>query len=380
MLTTLVERVDEVITQVYMGENSGVNLATFDESAFVNLNQGEGLLGGEYVQFGGITKLQGGSGSNTLIGSGGSNNTIVAGVGISSIWGGGASNDTLSGVGSSLESLKTASTTFFYMNGDGKDAITDFSFLTEDNGDTADKLNIYTAAVAEVQTSGNDVIISLNNEADKLTMKDAVGKDFRVEYGELGNNQTVTAQVHSNSLEFNGRANYYQATGKNASLTVNSELNSVDIWLNNDSNYSSNTYLGDIKYLDASNIEGQSTLVGNAHNNSIVASQENSSLWGGEQPTNDTLVGGNGADMFWYGINEGSDVIQDIDSEDTVNLYNISLNDIGTADVTSNSVTIALKDSTNVLRVQGSVTGAGFRLADGTTYAVDSSRNWYQKN
>ena len=76
-----VERVDDVITQSYMGDNSGVNLATLDESAFVNLNQGEGLLGGEYVQFGGITKLQGGSTVSTLIGNGGANNTLVAGVG-----------------------------------------------------------------------------------------------------------------------------------------------------------------------------------------------------------------------------------------------------------------------------------------------------------
>ena len=72
------ERVDDVITQSYMGENSGVSFAKFDESAFINLNNGEGNVGGEFVRFGGITKLQGGSAINTLIGSGSDNNTIVA--------------------------------------------------------------------------------------------------------------------------------------------------------------------------------------------------------------------------------------------------------------------------------------------------------------
>ena len=376
-----VERVDDLISQSYMGENSGVNLGTFDEESFINLNTGEGNLGGEFVRFGGITKLQGGNGSNTLIGSGGSNNTIAAGVGVSSIWGGGASNDTLSGVGgTSLESLKSASSTFFFMNGDGKDQIQDFTFLTDENGDVADKVNIYTAAVTDVQLSGNDVIISLNNEEDKLTMKNAIGKDFRVEYGDFGSANTVTAQVQETALDFNGRADYFKATGRSATLTANSSLNSADIWLNNDRNYSSNTFLGDIKYVNASGIEGQSTLVGNSNNNYMIASSENSSMWGGQDATNDTLVGGAGADVFWYGKNEGSDVIQNVDGSDTVNLYDASLADLGAVDVTSNTVTIAIKDSTNVLRVQGNITGTGFRMSDGTTYAVDSNRNWYQKN
>ena len=376
-----VERVDDLISQSYMGENSGVNLGTFDEESFINLNTGEGNLGGEFVRFGGITKLQGGNGSNTLIGSGGSNNTIAAGVGVSSIWGGGASNDTLSGVGgTSLESLKSASSTFFFMNGDGKDQIQDFTFLTDENGDVADKVNIYTAAVTDVQLSGNDVIISLNNEEDKLTMKNAIGKDFRVEYGDFGSANTVTAQVQETALDFNGRADYFKATGRSATLTANSSLNSADIWLNNDRNYSSNTFLGDIKYVNASGIEGQSTLVGNSNNNYMIASSENSSMWGGQDATNDTLVGGAGADVFWYGKNEGSDVIQNVDGSDTVNLYDASLADLGAIDVTSNTVTIAIKDSTNVLRVQGNITGTGFRMSDGTTYAVDGNRNWYQKN
>ena len=266
------------------------------------------------------------------------------------------------------------------MNGDGKDQIQDFTFLTDENGDVADKVNIYTAAVTDVQLSGNDVIISLNNEEDKLTMKNAIGKDFRVEYGDFGSANTVTAQVQETALDFNGRADYFKATGRSATLTANSSLNSADIWLNNDRNYSSNTFLGDIKYLNASGIEGQSTLVGNSNNNYMIASSENSSMWGGQEATNDTLVGGAGADVFWYGKNEGSDVIQNVDGSDTVNLYDASLADLGAIDVTSNTVTIAIKDSTNVLRVQGNITGTGFRMSDGTTYAVDGNRNWYQKN
>ena len=380
-----VERVDEVITQSYMGENSGVSFAKFDESAMVNLNQGEGMLGGEYVQFGGITKLQGGSTTNTLIGSGATNNTIVAGIGGGSIWGGGASNDTLSGVGSSLESLKATSNTFFFMNGDGKDAITDFTFLKEDNVDTADKINVHTAAVTQVDTtSEGDVIISLTNEDDKLTLKKAVGQDFIFDYVDgSGITQELTAQINTNSLDFNGRASYYQATGKNVGVTANSELSSADIWLNNDTNFSRNTFVGDIKYLNASNVEGKASLVGNSNDNIITASQGDSSMWGGDQGGNDTLVGGEGADMFWYGKNEGNghDIVTNIDGDDVVNLYDANLEDILSADVTSNEVVITMKDSRNTLTVQGNVTsGISFKLANGTTYAIDSNRNWYQKN
>ena len=372
-----VERVDEVITQVYMGENSGVNLATFDESAFVNLNQGEGLLGGEHVLFGGITKLQGGSTVSTLIGNGGANNTIVAGVGGGSIWGGGASNDTMSGVGSTFEENKATSNSFFFMDGDGKDLITDFDFLDADNADVADRINIMSSAVTEVITSGNDVIISLTNEADKLTIKDAVGKDFNFDYG----TNSLTAQVNTNSLDFDGRASYYQATGKNAAITANSDLSNVNIWLNNDANNSNNLFLGDIKYLNAAGVEGKATLVGNSNDNVITASTDNTSMWGGDQGGNDVMIGGAGADVFWYGKNNnGNDTIMQIDGNDTVNLYDITLEDISTADIGSNEIAITLKNTGNVWRVQGDITGgAGFRLTDGTTYTVDSNRNWVQK-
>ena len=381
-----VERVDDVITQSYMGENSGVNLGTFDENAIVNLNAGEGMFNGEYVRLGGITKLQGGSGVDTLIGSGSQNNTLVAGLGGGSIWGGGASNDTMSGVGSTLESIKSASTSFFFMNGDGKDMISDFTFLNDETADTADRINVYTSGVTNVDVAGNDVIISLANEADKLTLKDAVkngaGQDFRFDYVDgNGANQSLTAQVNTGTLNFDGRANYYQATGKNAAVNVNSELSSADIWLNNDGNFSNNTFVGDIKYLNASNIEGRTTLVGNGNDNYIVASKDNTSMWGGDQGGNDTLVGGDGADTFWYGKNNnGSDVITNIGGDDTINLYDIALDDISTADISSNEVAITLKDG-QTLKVQGNVTaGTNYRLTDGAIYAVDSNRNWYQKN
>ena len=270
------------------------------------------------------------------------------------------------------------------MNGDGKDMITNFTFLKDDNADTADRINVYTAGVTQVDsTSEGDVIIGLASEEDKLTLKQAVGQDFAFQYVDgSGVEQNLVAQINTNALDFNGRATYYQATAKNAGVNANSDLSSADIWLNNDGNFSSNTFVGDIKYASAANVEGRATLVGNANDNILTASQGNSSMWGGDQGGNDTLVGGEGADMFWYGKSEGNghDIVNNIDGEDTVNLYDANLEDILSADVTANEVVITMKDSRNTLTVQGNVTsGIGFRLANGTTYTLDSNRNWVQK-
>ncbi|MBR5914177.1 MAG: hypothetical protein IKZ58_07445 [Selenomonadaceae bacterium] len=381
-----VEVQDDVITQYYVGENSGVNLGTYDGSALVDMDNvlGKGsAFGDEQVALKGITKLQGGSSTNTtLIGSATVNNTIVAGVGGGSIWGGGASNDTLYGVGSDLESVKSAATTFFYMNGDGKDLIKDFTFFTEDTKDVADKLNFATSQVADVQISGNNVIVSLNNESDKLTIENAAGKDVRVEYGNLGASQSLTAQIQNTSIDFDGYATYYRATGKNASVIANSTLTSANIWLNNDANNSKNTFVGDIKYLNASNVEGKATLVGNANDNVIIASKDGSTMWGSDQGGNDTLYGGEGADTFIYGKNNnGNDIINNADGSDIVNFSDTNLEDILTADiVNSNKVVVTMKDSKNTLTVNGNITaGTQFKLADGSTWVVDSTREWIKK-
>ena len=234
-------------------------------------------------------------------------------------------------------------------------------------------------------TSGNDVIINLaRSEDDRLTIKDAAGKDFVMTYGNVGAFETLVAQVNNSSLTLDGRASYYQATGRNATLTADSGLDSVEVWLNNNRDFSTNTFVGDISVLNASAVEGKSTLVGNGYNNSIVGSSENSSMWGGDShEANDTLIGGAGADWFWYGKNEGNDVISGVDENDVINLYNVNIADVEEYknwNITNNSISFNLKDGGS-LTIQSNNSGVGFKFADdANTYAIDQrTKEYYTK-
>ena len=370
------------MAEAYLGDKSGMDIRNYGGTVDIHLANGQdngmGSLNANGISLRGITKVQLGSGSSTIYGASDENNTIAAGDGAASVWGGGASNDTL--VGNSA-TTKSGSVSYFYINGDGKDEIRDFTWLTSENKDLADRVNVLGAKVTGAISSGNDVIIELEHVNDRLTIKNAVGNDFIMDYGEVGAQQTLVAQVTDNYINYNGRANYLQATGRNATVVASSELDNAEIWLNN---IKGDTFVGDIKGLSAANVEGRSTLVGNSNDNTITGSAGNASMWGGDQGGNDTLIGGAGADMFWYGVNNGHDVVTNVDSTDVVNLYDIGLDDIESAEITSNSITITLKESVggDTLTVISNNSGIGFRLADdpGTTWTADQrSRNWSTK-
>ena len=98
--------------------------------------------------FSGFNKLQGGSGHTTLIGDS-DRNTLMAGTGYTSIWGG-AGNDKLVGKGDSSD--KDGRTTFFFFAGDGRDVISNFTFLTPEN--RYDGINLSRRAGSSVKPVG----------------------------------------------------------------------------------------------------------------------------------------------------------------------------------------------------------------------------------
>ena len=127
--------------------------------------------------------------------------------------------------------------------------------------------------------------------------------------------------------------------------------------------------------VDGRQTTGNLLVAGNDQSNLIAAGNGTSSLWGGRGGT-DTLVGGGGADMFWYGIGEGNDIILGSDASDSVNLYNVRLEDIISAGTESAKVTVALKNG-ETLTVNGSVTD--FTLGDGSAWVTDHAGNWTKK-
>ena len=118
------------------------------------------------------------------------------------------------------------------------------------------------------------------------------------------------------------------------------------------------------------NLHTQSEILIGAHNtnNSIASGTGDSSLWGGNGG-NDTLVGGDGYNEFFYTVGNGNDLLQNAGSYDLVNLLGVSFSQISGYSHDSNSTTVHFNDGGS-LRVEGS------SLID---YAIEGNRYWYSR-
>ncbi len=373
------------MANAYVGENSGVNFEDTEEDLSVNLG---GVVHGEDytdvenkysdnvgLAFRGITKVQAGKGNASLVGAADTNNTLIAGIGNNSIWGGGASNDLLVGAADAGEE-KEGSTTFYFFEGDGQDTITGFSFGTDK---TSDKIHSFDSPAEEILVNGSDVLVTFAGGNDQLRIKDAVGEN--IQYSNSA--KSLVAQIDDQEVTFDGTANYFQATGKNATINVvANQLDEAVIHLNNDRMDVAEFY-GDIKYLDASAMDGKADLAGNDNNNVITASSGGSTLWGGANG-NDTLIGGDGADTFTYNAGNGNDVIKGADNHDVININNLKISDItgdngagAVIDSESGDVTISFRNGDKLTVSGGNNSGATFNI-DGQSYKAEDG-SWKQQ-
>ena len=198
-----------------------------------------------------------------------------------------------------------------------------------------------------------------------MIIKDAVGKDFRI--GDL------VAKVDSN-ISYDGLANCYVATG-GSSLTVDSTVESAEIWLDNSHD---TTFIGNIRTLDASAVKGNTSLVGNDFNNTIIAGQGDSSLWGGSSTSNDLLIGGAGKNTFFYLQGNGRDTVQGVRDGDEIILDNLTLDQISEANITAGGVMINFIDGGS-LTINGTA-DVTYQLADGSKYSADhQSLEWIDR-
>ena len=346
----LVQEDDYITPNAFFGNRSGLNFSEYSGSVEINLADGTGKLDKWDATFQGINKLQAGTGMATLIGSD-NRDTLIAGDGYSSLWGG-KGNDKLIGRASSTD--KDGRTTFFFFAGDGHDVIYDFNFLTPQNyysGDT-DKINIGDCNINDAYCSRDDVILALDDES-YLTIKNAKEKNFQINH--------MIAQV-GNELHYDGIANTFANSGNSSSsLIVDSSIRSAEIWL--DSSHGTQ-FFGNIRTLDASAVEGNTSLVGNEFDDTIIAGQGDASLWGGFSTSNDLLIGGNSRNTFFYCMGNGNDTIQGINDRDSVILSDVSLDQIIETNITADSVSIRFKDGGS-LQILGA-SDVTYQLADGS--------------
>lgn len=352
----LVQEDDYITPNAFFGNRSGLNFSEYSGSVEINLADGTGKLGKWDATFKGINKLQAGNGMSTLIGDD-TRNTLIAGTGYTSMWGG-AGNDKLIGKGNSTD--KDGRTTFFFFAGDGRDVISDFTFLTPENryDGIDDRINVGDSDINDAYRSGNNVVVVFDQNS-YLILEDAVGKDFQI--------ANMIAKVDRN-IAYDGLANCYVASG-GSSLTVDSTVRSAEIWLDNSHG---TQFFGNIRTLDASAVEGNTSLVGNEFDDTIIAGQGDSSLWGGFSPSNDLLIGGNSRNTFFYCMGNGNDTIQGTNDKDFIILSDVSLDQIIETSITADSVSIRFNDGGS-LQIQGT-SDVTYQLADGSKYSANHQR------
>ncbi|MBR2520395.1 MAG: hypothetical protein IKE46_11525 [Selenomonadaceae bacterium] len=373
----------------YIGDNSGLTFYGKDGEVLVNLEYGAGSIDTEAVTYEGFNKVAAGDGQTTLIGGEG-NETFYAGTGNDSMYGGGGKNLMVGYDDAGND--KTGQTSFFVAAAhDGAaNTIQGFNFVDDDNWDvnsnkiTADRLDIDVAyheirtEEGAVEVSGDDVVITVNNRnnsnVETVVIEGARGKDFLVS-GEDGD---VIAQVDVDTLVADKFANYFVATGKNASLTVSDDKDNFYIYLGGKplgTDYEGDvpTFYGDFQVIDARGSNAKAELGGNNSDNAIYAGTGDASLWGGDGG-NDLLVGGAGKNTFFYNFGNGNDAIEGVEDGDVIDLTNITLAEISEANISDSGVELKFTDG-------GSLTvnsTAGEYKVGESTYVVEDGE-WKTK-
>ena len=129
--------------------------------------------------------------------------------------------------------------------------------------------------------------------------------------------------------------------------------------------------------LDASSLSQLLILVGgNNASNKFVAGSGGSWLWGGVGGS-DTLTGGTGSDVFWFGKNDGTDFINNASSSDVVNLYDVSINDITSLNTEEDhQITIGLNTGANIKINSSENVSAKITMAEGSVNFNHSTKQW----
>ena len=95
--------------------------------------------------------------------------------------------------------------------------------------------------------------------------------------------------------------------------------------------------------VDASQLNADVEIAGSDKNDRLMGGKGTSSLWGGAGG-NDVLVGGTGHNVFYFGKNNGSDLILNSKDSDVIKLFDVSKSDIRSREMSGNDMVITLND------------------------------------
>ena len=284
------------------------------------------------------------------------NNIIYAGAGGDSLWGGASTSDTLYG--------GTSRDMFWYGAGDGNDCIRNFAC---GSNETSDIINFYDYGIYTAYRDNGVIHIELTS-GEELIMPTEYDADTEIQYSSNANSinrAKIGDRNAANTMTYDSDINIFLGSSSSNTLEVDDSRRNM-IWLNGD--YGQIFY--DISCVDASESTGNNQIAGAKNSNiEIKGGAGNSSLWGGLGNTaNDTLIGGEGDEKFFFGSYEGNDVIVGAGDSDTVELYNITIADLTSLNASGKDITAIFKNGDYSLTLQDYSATTTFRFSDGSTW------------
>ncbi len=345
---------NSTIGDYYVGtEASGIDMTAYTSDVQVDLGT---------EMFRNITTVKAGKGDTSILG-GKAAESLIGGAGATSLYGGAGIDTLVSGDGK---------TTFFANESSGKDVVTKFTVGTDDSSDVINVNNLKSIT----RSGSKNFKIDLDG-TNTLSVEQRTGdNNSNVQWasGDANGVAKIGYTSDKNKFTYDAATTNYIGGNKEdiVSLASGTEDN-FEVWVDNTGNM-----FNSIEVYDFSQTTGDVLAAGKANTaETIVGGKGSASLWGGAGKTADVLQSTKGSTtQFFYGLDDGNDVIKG-QAGDTVNLYNISLDQIKSANIGSNNV-VFTTSSNDTVTVSGSV--GTFKLADGTSWTADYSKKTWTQN
>lgn len=266
---------------------------------------------------------------------------------------------------------------WFQSGVDKKVFVTGFADYSEDN-DANDNIKLVgTKSVADIVSqyklaSKDDsvVITGVSSAASKLTVEntstvvltDDNGVSYVAKVGEKGDSDDFSTDVQI----YAGMTELSSSNIEDDTVILLDGGSSTTFALNSD------YYIGSsVTKFDAAGSTGNLVIVGGkTTKNELIGGEGDDLIYGGGA-SNDTMQGNEGSNTFFYGANDGKDVIENITDEDTINLYSGNLVDLGYNE--DKNAYIFTFEGGNTLTVNGD-------LAEGTMVQYAGATFVYQQD